>query len=180
MVKKLGCVLIVSLFLITVTILINTPLLAQEEDEDKKQQEKTEEFLESLTLEELLSLEITTAGKKKEKISDIPASVVVVTREDIETYGYQSLEEILRNIPGLYFTDDYFTQNFGVRGFWTNDPLRNVIILVNDVPQREYVVSSNFLEQINIPPEAIDRIEVIRGPMSVMYGTGAFFGAINI
>jgi outer membrane receptor protein involved in Fe transport len=55
-----------------------------------------------------------------------------------------------------------------------------VIILVNGVKQREGIYSANFLEQINVPPEAIDRIEVVRGPMSVIYGTGAFFGAINI
>jgi outer membrane receptor protein involved in Fe transport len=175
------------LFSMTVTITINTPLQATEQEKEKKEekkQKKDEEdeykYLESLTLEELLQVEITTASRQKEKISDIPASVVVVTRDDIETYGYQSLAEILRNIPGLYFTNDYNTENFGVRGFWTTDSQRNIIILVNDVPQREHFVSSNFLELINIPVEAIDRIEVVRGPMSVMYGTGAFFGAINI
>jgi outer membrane receptor protein involved in Fe transport len=125
-------------------------------------------------------VEITTASRQKEKIGDIPASVVVVTRDDIETYGYQSLAEILRNIPGLYLTDDYVTENFGVRGFWTIDPQRNIIIRVNDVPQVNHFINANVLEMINIPVEAIDRIEVVRGPMSVMYGTGAFFGAINI
>jgi len=175
------------LFSITATISINTPLQAMGQDKEqakekkqKKEKKDPYEYLKSLTLEELLKVEITTASRQKEKINDIPASVVVVTRADIETYGYQSLAEILQNIPGLYLTDDYGTENFGVRGFWTVDSQRNLIIMVNGVPQREHFVSSNFLELINIPVEAIDRIEVIRGPMSVMYGTGAFFGAINI
>lgn len=177
----------VILFSITFTITINTPLQATGQDKEKtkeKKQKKDEEdeyeYLKSLTLEELLKVEITTASRQKEKIGDIPASVVVVTRDDIETYGYQSLEEILQNIPGLYFTNDYTTENFGVRGFWTIESQRNLIILVNDVQQVNHFNSANHLELINIPVEAIDRIEVIRGPMSVMYGTGAFFGAINI
>lgn len=188
--KKFFCVLMVILFAITTTIMINMPLQASGQDkektEEKKQKKKkrTDEdefrYLQSLTLEELLKVPITTASRQKEKISDIPASVVVVTREDIETYGYQSLEEILQNIPGLYFIDDYASENFGVRGFWTIEPQRNLIILVNDVPQVNYFNSDNILEMINIPVESIDRIEVIRGPMSVIYGTGAFFGAINI
>ncbi|MCX6583796.1 MAG: TonB-dependent receptor [Candidatus Aminicenantes bacterium] len=133
-----------------------------------------------MSLEDLLKVEITTASKKPEKVIDIPASVVIVTRADIEKYGYQTLAEVLENIPGLYQTDDYLTQNFGVRGFWTVIPQRNIIILVNGVAQTDGLSSGNWLQHINLPVEAIDRIEVVRGPMSVIYGTGAFFGVINI
>lgn len=158
-------------FLISFTM--NTPLLAQEKEEEV-------EDVMDMALEDLLNVEITTAGKQAEKISEVPASVVVVTRDDIEKYGYQNLAEILENIPGLYQTDDQFSKNFGVRGFWTFDPNRNMTFLVNGVEQTEYVVSGNWLQLMNIPVEAIDRIEVVRGPMSVIYGSGAFFGAINI
>jgi outer membrane cobalamin receptor len=133
-----------------------------------------------MDIQQLLSLVITTAGKKKEKISDIPASVVLLTREEIETYGYQTLPEILENIPGLYLTNDYMHQNIGIRGYWDHTPNRNVIILVNGIPYREELVSSHYLENIPVPVEAIDKIEVVRGPMSVIYGTGAIFGVINI
>ena len=60
----------------------------------------TQDLLE-MSLEDLLDIEITTAGKQVEKISDIPASVILITRKEIETYGYTSLEEILQNVPGL-------------------------------------------------------------------------------
>jgi outer membrane receptor protein involved in Fe transport len=191
MTKKFSCVLVLIIFTLTLAITINTPLLAQDQTQDQakdKTKDKTkeqardaeDEYLQSLSLEELLNLEITTAGKQKEKISDIPASIVVVTREDIDAYGYQSLVEILENIPGLYVTNDWATKNIGVRGFWAVEPQRNLIILVNDVPQREYFSNIVILEQMDIPVEAIDRIEVVRGPMSIMYGSGAFFGVINI
>lgn len=88
-------------------------MVSVEEDEDLEQA-----F--SLSLEELLKVKVRTAARVPESIRDIPAGVVLVTREDIETYGYMSLEEILENIPGLYGIDDYAEKGpaFGVRGFW--------------------------------------------------------------
>ncbi|MCP4152997.1 MAG: TonB-dependent receptor plug domain-containing protein, partial [bacterium] len=133
-----------------------------------------------MDIRELLQVDIVTAGKTVEKIAEIPAAVVLVTREDIENYGYSSLVELLENIPGLYCTKDYGYVNFGVRGFWTEASNRNMIILVNGVSQVDHRMSAYYIRQINVPVESIDRIEVIKGPMSVIYGSGAFFGVINI
>lgn len=137
----------------------------------------------TLSLEDLLSIEVTTASKKLEKISDIPASIVLITREEIEASGYQSIEEIFTNVTGMYQMNDYLwfgTDNFGVRGFYTNGTFSNIIILVNGVNQMEEWYNSFPTTKINVPVEAIDRIEVVRGPLSVIYGNSAFFGAINI
>jgi outer membrane receptor for ferrienterochelin and colicin len=68
----------------------------------------------------------------------------------------------------------------GVRGFWSGVPNDNIIILVNGVHQVNDMWSNYPLHKITVPVEAIDRIEVIRGPMSVVYGNGAFYGVINI
>ncbi|NIM14258.1 MAG: TonB-dependent receptor plug domain-containing protein [Candidatus Aminicenantes bacterium] len=129
-----------------------------------------------------MRVKVTTASRTPERIGDIPASAVLITREDIETYGYMTLTEILENIPGLYSINDYAEggANFGVRGFWSGVPNDNVIILVNHVHQINDIFSNYPLNSIAIPVEAIDRIEVIRGPMSVVYGNGAFYGVINI
>ena len=153
---------------------LTQPAFSQDKDV-----EKIETYF-KMDLDQLLTLEMTTAGKKREKISDIPASVVLLTREEIETYGYRTLVEILENIPGVYLIDDYMHKNVGIRGFWDFTPNRNVIIMVNNIPYREEILTAYYLENINIPVEAIDKIEVIRGPMSVIYGNGGFFGAINI
>ena len=129
-----------------------------------------------------MNIKISTAGKTLEKIGNIPASIVVITREEIETYGYMTLIEILENIPGLYAINDYsmFGAKFGVRGFWSGVTNDNMIILVNNV-QQVFDLTSNYpLTEITVPVEAIDRIEVVRGPMSVVYGSGAFLGVINI
>lgn len=147
-----------------------------DQDKDIK---KIEKYF-KMDLHQLLKTEMTTAGKKSERIGDIPASVVLVTREEIETHGYQSLLEILESIPGLYATDDYAGLNLGVRGFWSYNPNRNMILLVNGIPYKDELTSTYPLEYIPVPVEAIDRIEVVRGPMSVIYGNGAIFGVVNI
>lgn len=136
-----------------------------------------------LTLDQLMNLTITTAGKRPEKINNIPANVSIVTRSDIAKYGYSTLLEILENIPGLYNIDNYLLTpgNFGTRGLW-NQRSQNAsfAILVNGVNQLKADDRSNPFSKITVPVESIDRIELIRGPMSVLYGNGASFGVLNI
>jgi len=124
-----------------------------------------------MSLEELMELEVTVAGKIGEKVSDIPASVVIITRKDIERYGYTSITEVLEHTAGFYTIDDYTTTDkvHGNRGLWTISS--GFQVLVNNFKD-----NSGF----SVPVNAIDRIEIIRGPMSVIYGSGAEFGAINI
>jgi len=135
-----------------------------------------------MSLEELLQITVTTAAKTEEKVAEVPASVVVITRRDIEKYGYRTLPEILENVPGLYGINQYYREGttFGIRGFWSGWTNKQIVVLVDGVRQ-VYPLRSNYpLTTIAVPVEAIEHIEIIRGPMSVIYGDGAFFGAINI
>jgi len=128
-----------------------------------------------LSLDELLKIEIVSAGKTEEKVSEIPASVIILQRKDIENYGFTSTMELLQHVSGFYLIDGYNSNlgSPGVRGFWSDDPnLGPITILVNNIYQLESLLV--------LPIQAIDRIEIIRGPMSVIYGSGSFFGAINI
>lgn len=134
----------------------------------------------SLSLDEVLNLKVVAAQKTERSIHHIPASVIVITRKEIQKYGYLNLQEILNQVPGLYLWNGYHVRgriNIGVRGSTSSD---NVIILVNGVNQVEGVYNEYLLTKVGVPVDAIDRIEVVRGPMSVMYGSGAFFGVINI
>ncbi len=136
------------------------------------------------TIEELMDIEISTAGKKKEKLKEIPASIVVISRKEIETQGYTTLEEILQSVPGLYMIEQYNWSGMsgvGVRGFFAEGSFSNMVVMVNgSTALREGYINQYILARIGVPIEAIERIEIVRGPMSVMYGNGAFFGAINI
>ncbi|MCK5146595.1 TonB-dependent receptor plug domain-containing protein [bacterium] len=160
-------------------LLLFVPSLSAQDDSGTKVNE-----LLKMSLEELMAVEISTAGKRPQKVSDIPASVVIITREDIKTFGYSSVEEILENVTGLYLIDDYIwtgTKNYGIRGYFSTGAFNDVIIMINGVSQKSDAMYNSYpTEKIAVPVGAIDRIEVIRGPMSVIYGSGAFFGAINI
>lgn len=135
----------------------------------------------SLSLDQLMNLSVTTASKRKQLIADIPASVYILTRKEIESYGATSLEELFSQIPGLYYVNNesFLGPTIGIRGYMTANPT-NIVVLVNGVPQQNDLHNSFSFHECPLPVEAIDRIEVIRGPMSVMYGSNAFFGAINI
>ena len=131
-------------------------------------------YLRNLSLVDLFQLEISSVSKYPEKISDIPASVYIISRAEIEQSGYHNLVEVLRSIPGIYHTDNYDSDLLGVRGvLGTGDG--DIALLVNGALQ-----VSNNLKYLTVPVESIDRIEFIRGPMSIIYGSGAFLGAINV
>ncbi|PLX22396.1 MAG: hypothetical protein C0599_06445 [Salinivirgaceae bacterium] len=133
-----------------------------------------------LSLEEVLTLNVVSAQKTEKSVNKTPASVIVITRKEIEKYGFRNLQEILNHIPGLYLWNGYHVRgrvNIGVRGYTSSD---NIIILVNGVNQVEGMYNEYLLTKVAVPVDAIDRIEVVRGPMSVLYGSGAFFGVINI
>jgi outer membrane receptor protein involved in Fe transport len=133
----------------------------------------------SLSLEEMLALKIESASKRPEQIGEIPASVIVITRRDIERMGYTALEEIIAHAPGLYHIDNYEDFLIGVRGTVGG----SIAFLVNGIlnhPVRIKGLTIPERSRLNIPVEAIDRIEIVRGPMSVIYGNNAFSGSINV
>lgn len=122
-----------------------------------------------MSLAELMEVKIRTAGKTDEPIRRVPASIGFIIREDIETLGCTSLAELLENIPGMYPVDDY-----------SGELNKNVVIMINSVSQLYQPHDSYPLIANPIPIEAIERVEVVRGPLYIIYGTGAFFGAVNI
>jgi len=136
-----------------------------------------------LSMEELMQIEITTAGKILEKIGEIPASVVLITRKEIQRYGYTTLDEILEHTSGFYRLNSYALggSSYGVRGYLsTGAANRNIIILINGISKAVDSDSTFLVSDSPVPVEAIDRIEIVRGPQSTIYGSGAFFGVINI
>ena len=122
-----------------------------------------------------------TASRWEQSVNEIPASIIVIEREEIEELGFINLQELIENIPGMYIIDQRYSNDvsIGIRGFC--GPFnRHVMIQVNGVSMMSEFQNDFKLDKMNIAIESIDKIEVIRGPMSIIYGTGAFFGVINI
>lgn len=136
---------------------------------------QSEDSLYNLSFEDLIKIPIVAAGKQEQTIAEIPASAVVITRKEIERWGYRDLRTVLNNIPGYYAMSNLGIDIYGVRGY-AKGKGNNFIIMVNGMK----IMDENILKFYQIPVESIEKIEVIRGPMAVMYGNNAFFGVINI
>lgn len=139
-------------------------------------------FLE-MNLEELLAVNITGSTLREESIKTVPASTSVYTRAQIEALGLDYLHELLNLVPGfqsLRTADSPMSYAFSIRGRRQSGQSREVLILVDG---RVFTDprSGGIEGAIHLYPLAnIERVEVIRGPGSAIYGSGAFTGVINI
>lgn len=139
----------------------------------------------ALPLEELLKLKITvvSASKREERLSEAPGVVSVITAKDIETFGANDLNDLLQRLPNVFkFGSAVLRDNVtSIRAQTSTHIDNHVLILINGRPTREsHINGHNGAIYRGIPLEIIKRIEVIRGPGSVLYGTSAFSGVINI
>lgn len=137
----------------------------------------------SLSLEDLMNITITTASKSAESLKDAAAVVSVISAKDIERYGAKSLSEVLDRATNIYFTSGYTYRNnmVSIRGNVTSIANTNVLILVDGRPFRESLDNGmNSAIYSSFPLSRVERIEIIRGPGSVLYGTCALTGIINI
>jgi outer membrane receptor protein involved in Fe transport len=125
---------------------------------------------------------ITGAAKHAQSAREAPARVSVITREEIERYGYRTLGEALRTVPGFYLAGDRSYDQLGVRGFLRpNDFSDRILVLVNGHTYNNDLYQQAYLGQdFGIDLESIDHIEVIRGPGSALYGGNAFFAVVNV
>jgi len=132
----------------------------------------------SLSLEQLLTLEVSVASTKSESISTTPAIVSTYRMDEIMQQGGRSLEEALSFIPGILIDEALFgNATVMLRG--TTDLFGSkVLFMLDGIPY--WGPSHNTIPTQGIPLEAIDRIEVIRGPGAVIYGSNAISGVINI
>ena len=122
-------------------------------------------------------------SKTVEKSSEAPGVVDVITAKDIEEFGAKNLYEALQWATSVYMTGSFlWRQNIAsIRGGLLKHEDNQVLVLINGRPYRDTTGGGvNVAMYTAFPIHMIDRIEVIRGPGSVLYGTNAFFGVINV
>jgi outer membrane receptor for ferrienterochelin and colicins len=149
----------------------------------QEQSDTSSTDLMSLSLEQLLNVKIKTASKYEEKESDAPAIVSVLTRDEISRFGGMSLVNILNRIPGLISSYVSFSDvtTIAPRGDQVKGTSGHVLFLLNGRPVREILEGGISCDILNVfPVDIIERIEVIKGPGSVLYGSDAFSAVINI
>lgn len=122
---------------------------------------------------------VVTASANEINLQDAPASISVITHEEIKRKPVQNLREVLREVPGVQLTDEGDNRKgVSLRGLDSSYTL--ILIDGKRVSSRNAVFRHNDFDLNWIPVDAIERIEVVRGPMSSLYGSDALGGVVNI
>jgi iron complex outermembrane receptor protein len=136
----------------------------------------------ALSLEELLGSKVFSASKYEQKEAEAPSSISVISADDIRRNGYRTLSDALQSVPGFYVVNHGSYSSLGVRGFAPpGDANGRILLLVNG-----HVINNNIDDSaplgndFPIDMDLIDRIEIVRGPSSSLYGGNAFFGVVNV
>ncbi|MDD2828431.1 MAG: TonB-dependent receptor [Sulfuricurvum sp.] len=138
------------------------------------------DIMESLSMEEMLNIPISTATGTQKPLSLAPAIATIITDKQISESSARTLDEILAEVPGLnvYNGIGSLSGNYDIRGIRSKYNSQ-IMILMNGTTLQGVKTGAPIM-RLNIPLSAVKRIEIIRGPGSVIYGANAFAGVINI
>ncbi|MBN1912308.1 MAG: TonB-dependent receptor [Pirellulales bacterium] len=126
---------------------------------------------------------VEAVSKAPEKASEAPGIVDVITAKDIEEFGAKNLYEVLQRATSVYMTGSFLWRRnmASIRGNLMKHEDNHVLLLINGRPFRDITAGGVNLSLYSaFPIQTIERIEVMRGPGSVLYGTNAFTGVINV
>ncbi|MBU4328708.1 MAG: TonB-dependent receptor plug domain-containing protein, partial [Proteobacteria bacterium] len=136
----------------------------------------------AMSLEQLMQVEITGATRTEKSLKNVPAAVTVFTREEISRLGMDYLHELLNLVPGYQsqrHSDMSTGSNYSSRGRRQGANSREVLLLLDGRPMNDPRTGGPISGK-RVPLGKIDRVEIIRGPGSAIYGSNAFTGVINI
>ncbi len=133
-------------------------------------------------LEMLLDQKLETASKYEQKKSEAPASVIIITEDEIKKYCNLTFAEIISKVRGFYQRNDHNYPYLGARGFdRPSSYSNNVLLLIDGHVLNENVYGQPFFsDDLGFGVNVIERIEIVEGPGSALYGTGAILAVINI
>ncbi len=137
----------------------------------------------SLSIEDLTRVKVQTASLHEESIESAPAAISVITAEDIETYGWRTFAEVLNHVRGIFVTYDYTYHEIGVAGFsLPGDWSTRVLMLLNGHPMADNIFgsASYYGEDAVVDLSLVERIEIVRGPSSALYGSNGILATINV
>ncbi len=135
-----------------------------------------------LTLDSLLNTRVSTAAKYGQTIAQAPAAVTIISAADIARHGWRDLSDVFATVRGLYTSNDRNYPYLGVRGFSRPSDYNNRILLlvdghrINDEMYGSATVGSDLAVDLGM----LERIEIVRGPGSALYGTNAMLATVNL
>lgn len=135
----------------------------------------------SLSIEELLELTVPVqvSSSEGDVIFKTPSSTTIITRTQIEAYNFDRISDLLETVAGVHIGRSYLKRNITtVRGVLQDHYANKVLILVNGNASWNAVTGEGCIDMISL--QDVERIEVLKGPASVMYGTNSYAGTVNI
>jgi outer membrane receptor for ferrienterochelin and colicin len=126
------------------------------------------------------ALMVTSVSKKAENIAEVPATIVVITRQQIRERGYLDLVGLLKDVPGFDLSMFYGSEyaNIYQRGFRQNNT-EKTLLLVDGIEENDLWTNWAYIDR-QYPLSNVEQVEIIYGPASTMYGPNAFAGVINV
>ncbi len=142
---------------------------------------RTVEDLQNLSIDDLANLKVTSLSKRPEALADAPAAVYVITADDIRRSGATSLPEALRMAPNLEVARvNGYMWTVTARGFNSPETANKLLVLVNGRSVYEPIGGGVLWQQVDVDLNNIERIEVISGPGSTLWGANAVNGVVNL
>jgi iron complex outermembrane receptor protein len=162
-------------------LLLSLPMLAHPSDSVTNQAPAD---LTALSLESLMQIEVPkvyAASKIEQKVTQAPASITIITADEVKKFGYQTLGDVLKSVQGFNVSYDRNYDFVGVRGVSLGDYNNRILLLVDGHRVNNNLTDGAFVDTaFLLDLDLVDRVEVIRGPSAVLYGNNAFFGVINV
>jgi iron complex outermembrane receptor protein len=137
-----------------------------------------------MSLEQLMAVELETitASKYSQKLSDTASPVTVIEKDQIQQFGFRTLSDVLRTVPGFFITNNRLYDNAGIRGFdQSADFNGRMLVMIDGTRMNEAIYDSGFTDNnLPIDMDLVERVEIVRGPGSSLYGNNAFFAVVNV
>jgi outer membrane receptor protein involved in Fe transport len=126
--------------------------------------------------------EVTAAARLAQTIEDAPASVSVITRGEVEAFGYPTIYEALRGQRGVALSNDGAYAGVTLRGLGQPGDYGNRLLVLSDgATLNDNILWQSYVDYAGrVDLDGIERVELVRGPGSVLYGTGAVSGVVNL
>jgi outer membrane receptor protein involved in Fe transport len=135
-----------------------------------------------MDLEQLLDVKIVTASKYSQKLSETASSVTVIDKQQIKQFGYRTVGDALRSVPGFFISNNREYENVGIRGFdQSADYHGRMLVMIDGIRVNDAIYDSGFVgSELPLDIDLLEQIEVVRGPGSSMYGSNAFLAVVNL